>query len=414
VVNGVLQITGSTGNDLISLSQSAQTYTLRNGDWSATVTGAYTGLMINGNGGSDSISLDSSVTTSATLRGGAGDDTLVGGGGNDSLFAGAGTNSLTGGMGNDTFVTLGSAADVLWGGGGFDSFWLDNSSSEIVSDLAVDESAGGALHRVGGFLGFNTGSSIVPVSTSLLGQNLADPVSSASYTYRNFATDPLFGPSGPAENDVVQGQAGDCWFLATLSSVAKIDPNRIRQSIVDLGDGTYAVQFGTTTKTFVRVDADLAGASWGLGYAKLGAGNSLWVALMEKALVSYRYTYSAAKYTNIDGGWMSEAYAALGVNSSSIFASSATDWFNQISSALSAGQSVTFATLTSTQGNLVGSHAYTIDHVGYDASGNAYLVLRNPWGMDGYSTTDGVNDGYVTVSLMTAYNSTSGVSRAMV
>jgi hypothetical protein len=34
--------------------------------------------------------------------------------------------------------------------------------------------------------------------------------------------------------------------------------------------------------------------------------------------------------------------------------------------------------------------------------------------MDGYSTTDGVNDGYVTVSLMTAYNSTSGVSRAMV
>ena len=148
--------------------------------------------------------------------------------------------------------------------------------------------------------------------------------------------------------------------------------------------------------------------------AERGIPKEAIIEVMEKALVSYRYTNSAARYTNIDGGWMSEAYADLGVTSSSIFASSATDWFNQISSALSAGQSVTFATLTSTQGNLVGSHAYTVDHVGYDASGNAYLVLRNPWGMDGYSTTDGVNDGYVTVSLATAYNIASGVTRAMV
>ncbi len=213
---------------------------------------------------------------------------------------------------------------------------------------------------------------------------------------------------------MIQGQVGDCWFLAALSSIAKVDPTRIRQSIVDLGDGTYAVQFGTSTKTFVRVDGDLPAPSWGLNYAKLGAGGSIWVAIMEKALTSYRYPTSAANYANIGGGWMSEAYNDLGSGSNSIFASSETDWFNQISAALDAGRSVTLATRPSALSNLVGNHAYVVDHVGYDQSGNAYLVLRNPWGMDGYSTTDGVNDGYVTVGLSIAYNSAGGVTTAIV
>ena len=46
--------------------------------------------------------------------------------------------------------------------------------------------------------------------------------------------------------------------MSTLSSVAKTDPDRIRQSVVALGDGTYCVQFMRNNQaTFVRVDGDL-------------------------------------------------------------------------------------------------------------------------------------------------------------
>jgi hypothetical protein len=142
----------------------------------------------------------------------------------------------------------------------------------------------------------------------------------------------------------------------------------------------------------------------------MGAGGSLWVAIIEKAYASYRYATSPANYANLAGGWMSEAYAATGSTSNRIYSgTSSADWFNQISAALASGQSVTPATGGNPQANLVGSHAYTVDHVGYHAAGNAYLVLRNPWGFDGYSSTDGVNDGYVTVSLAQAYASASGV-----
>src|SRR5207237_815531 len=44
--------------------------------------------------------------------------------------------------------------------------------------------------------------------------------------------------------------------------------------------------------------------------------------------------------------------------------------------------------------NVVGSHAYTIVSVAADGT----VRLYNPWGVDGYKSVDGKNDGYVTVS----------------
>ena len=146
---GVLQILGTTGNDLISISQSGNTYTIRNGAWTSQVTGSFTKLIVKGNGGNDSIRLDASVTTNADLYGAAGNDTLIGGSGNDRLFAGAGNNTLSGGTGNDTFVTIGSTADTVTGGAGSDTFWMDAGTSEIITDLDRNESAAGHVHKVG-------------------------------------------------------------------------------------------------------------------------------------------------------------------------------------------------------------------------------------------------------------------------
>src|SRR5205085_4339148 len=100
---------------------------------------------------------------------------------------------------------------------------------------------------------------------------------------------PLFASDGPKEDDIRQGKVGDCYFLSVLSSVAKIDPWRVRQSVLDLGDGTYAVQFNRDgRKVFIRVDADLpTWADGSLAYAHLGSQGSLWVAILEKAFVSF-------------------------------------------------------------------------------------------------------------------------------
>ena len=89
--------------------------------------------------------------------------------------------------------------------------------------------------------------------------NFSDPSTDGAYTYHSFASNPLFSDAGPRPDDVIQGDVGDCYFLSVLSSVAKVDPMLIKQSIVDLGDGTFAVQFTRDEKQiFIRVDADLA------------------------------------------------------------------------------------------------------------------------------------------------------------
>src|SRR5213078_806937 len=117
-----------------------------------------------------------------------------------------------------------------------------------------------------------------------------------------------FATTGPSGDDIVQGYVGNCWYLSTLAAIARTNANAIRQAVVELGDGTYAVQFasGNGTKAFVRVDGDLPTSSWGgMQYAELGKQNSLWVAIMEKAAACFRQG-GLVNYSDLDGGWMSE------------------------------------------------------------------------------------------------------------
>lgn len=69
-----------------------------------------TQLVLNGNGGND------------TLSAGAGEDILSGGSGNDALSGGAGNDQLLGGTGDDV-LTSGSGADWLEGGAGNDTLF---------------------------------------------------------------------------------------------------------------------------------------------------------------------------------------------------------------------------------------------------------------------------------------------------
>jgi hypothetical protein len=428
VAGGIeLRITGTSKADNITVKQTAAGLVVGNtGGWTKTFTKGYKGIKVDGAAGNDKITLDASVTTKAVLYGGAGNDVIVGGSAADQVYGGEGTDTLSGGAGDDVIVSVGDGAmDKLNGGAGRDSFWADNAAKEKVADLSGEEKANGSMHRVSGFVnqknapaGKTGKSSKASKTASAAKVNLADPaVTDSTIGYRSYAGNPLFSDAGPVAGDVRQGSVGDCFYLAVLASVAKVDPAHIRESVVDLGDGTYAVQFDTGGgKAFVRVDADLPTWSDGmLAYANLGAQNSMWVAVMEKAYAFFRT--GAGSYASIDGGWMTESYSAVGVKHKSIEAQpSGQALLKLLQAELAAGRSVTYAVGDVSQGaNLVAYHAYSVESVGLDADGKpATLRLRNPWAVDGETCTDGVNDGVVTITAAQAAACFLGVVSAAV
>jgi hypothetical protein len=285
---------------------------------------------------------------------------------------------------------------VLIGDQGRDEFWLTTTTKKHIADDSSVASMRSRVHHVASF--WNKIKQNNPARPRRV--NLPDPSLTSKYiSYRNFSTRPLFSGEGPTADDVAQGYLGDCYFLATLSSVAGINPSLIRRSIVDLGDGTYGVQFlRGNQKVVVRVDADLPTLSNGqMAYAGFGAENSIWVGIMEKAWAFFRY--DDASYASTEGGWMGEVYDAMGqANRSTWYIPANKTLLGMIRNELNAGRSVTFG-VGEFSGNipLISYHAYSVDRVVEDAEGNLSMVLRNPWAIDG-AGNDGNDDGYVTIN----------------
>ena len=365
-------------------------------------------------GGSDNDTVYAGAGDDA-VHGDAGDDHLYGQDGHDKIYGGAGCDVLAGGNGNDTLVSIGgNQNDCLYGEGGYDSFWADSEGTETIWDADWWEINNGHVHRVGSFMNYTykNGSpwpwdwTNLAVSRELNGQNFADPIGGANY--QNFSNRPLFAAGGPNKDDIDQGGLGDCYFLASLGSVAKVNPDRIRQHIVELGDGTYAVQF---SNTFIRLDGDLpTNGSGSLVYAGLGTGNSLWTAIMEKAFAYYRHGDS--NYASIEYGWMDEGYSAMGVGTNTLNVdgwyklwNNSNNLWDYVNGELAAGKAVTIGTPGGSP-DLVGGHAYMVDRVYVDGYGTRRVVLRNPWGAAGSPAA------YVDISASQFYNSISRVQSA--
>jgi hypothetical protein len=239
----------------------------------------------------------------------------------------------------------------------------------------------------------------------------ADPaVTDKSITYKNFSSDPLFASTGPSINDINQGDLGDCYLLSTLSSVASTDPKLIEKDIVADGNGVYTVIFGAGKGTQVNVNADLPVMPDGqLAYAQLGTQNSLWVALYEKAFAEYQNP-KANSYAAIVGGWMNEAFSALGLTSKTAMTeSSPAGLITTLQSDLKAGDFTTFGTVSTlpTGSPLIADHAYEVNSVQVDSNGTPLsITLRNPWG------SGSANDGFVTITAQQAYSAFVGIVTA--
>ena len=402
-LGNLLLVRGTGGDDRITITNTATGLRIADGTgWSRLYAGALAQIRIDGDGGNDLVEINANIKTQVLLYGGGGSDTLRGGSGNDRLYGGDGRDYVYGNGGDDVIVSLGDGSvDRAYGGRGFDSFWADAGADERILDIANDEISAGAMHRIERFMDAPIGGTgewqPVPRTLGATPPNLPDPtVDLGDARYASFANRPLFSRYGPRPDDVYQGSVADCYLLASLGAVAKSNPQLIRERIVDLGDGTFAVQFTSGGATaYVRVDADLPVSNAGLVYAKLGRQGSLWVAIVEKAYAFFRS--GAGSYASLDNGFMADVYDHLGLRNSSNFnATSAPSLLQRLQLDLESGRAVTMGT----RGDcgdvpVMGAHAYMVDSVVTDPSGNVtHLRLRNPWGTDDFAG-HGPDDGYI-------------------
>ena len=121
-----------------------------------------------------------------------------------------------------------------------------------------------------------------------------------------FAVDSSGKPniSGDLTN-IVQGDAGDCYFLAALMTVAAREPETIVNMVHDNGDGTYTISFhsrydGVANPVTVTVNGDLPyrrGKPFENGIENIDGKNVSWAAIIEKGWAAA----NGNNYKNING-----------------------------------------------------------------------------------------------------------------
>lgn len=339
-----------------------------------------------------------------TLVGGSGNDDLVGGTGNDHLNGKGGVDKFWGEAGNDTIVAIDAAfAEYVDGGSGADTLWIDTVGSK--QDSVIAKGSSDVVHNVASFAN--------GADRTLTGDDIKDPTPLSGDTYnpnRPFANNPLFSKAGPKMDDVTQGQLGDCYVLAGAAAIAHDSPNVLQDNMVDFNDGTFGVRMGSK---YYRVDSDLPVASKTSttpDYAKLGAGNSMWVAVLEKVFAHYRT--GANSYASIAGGNGVEINRAFGATSSGLkdlsSYSSATAMANDIASKVKGDQAVSISFYGDDKGKkkpvggipIYTGHAYTVSSVEKNAAGAIVsITLRNPHGNNWeFNGKPGVNGAYITLT----------------
>ncbi|MCX5690959.1 MAG: C2 family cysteine protease [Planctomycetota bacterium] len=322
-----LVITASSGTAPIKVAKSGANLRITSGDRLISEIAMPGSLFVYDRGGTHAIAIDATVNIRTTVS---------------SL--GGGTTSVT------------SAASNV-------SVWIDSTDAFTGT---------GTAHRI---------STLAGNVSKAAGISLPNPTDSG----RTVDTNASLWGRGPVAADVNQGAVGDCYLLSSFAAFAVSKPSVLLESAVDLGDGTYLVQFiRDTTPVYVRVSNDIP-STYGTSYnfARPGVSGTVWAPVMEKAFAYFRTGQNT--YASISGGWMGDAYRALGVRPSTITLGGTADaFFSMVSSAFNSGKAITFGT-SSTAPSLVRGHAYTLVGVTRDSSGIARYTVRNPWGASGSS-----------------------------
>lgn len=122
----------------------------------------------------------------------------------------------------------------------------------------------------------------------------------------------LYPPDGIKPDAVKQGMIGNCYFVSALASMAKSNPEAIRNMIKDNKDGTYTVTFPGAKNEPITVKAPTEAE---MGLYNNSSQNGLWASVMEKAYGQYRDNHAwIGSYTPqeaADGGGRPEKVLAL-------------------------------------------------------------------------------------------------------
>ncbi len=385
-----LLVVGTAGADSMTISQTASSITLTTPQGSTSFNGAFTSVVVYDFDGNDTIRTTSTVTASVYIS--VGD-------GNDSIFnAATGAGTIILGNGNDLVVSVGAGQTAVTGGAGLDSYWLD--SADTLTNVSAASTAAGAVHMISQFYQpfSNNPSDPNYVPMTVAGQSLTEPaVDGYASGYASFAGSPLF-VGAPQFSDIKQGDLGDCYFMASLASMAQDQPQAILQAIAPLGDGTYVVRFYSNGRpVYLRIDAELpVNFSGSLPYARAGDQGQIWAPLLEKAYAFFRT--GANSYDSLSGGWMGDVYRNVenaGDTSVSISTStSSSSLVATFQSALAAGDAVTVASTGATVGPIYPNHAYMVQAVTATT-----VTVYNPWGYDGATWDSTPDDGLLTLPL---------------
>ena len=213
-----INVVGTSGDDAIVVSKTSATgYTISNGTWTTSRTGAYVGIRVAAGAGSDRVTSTGVWALRTSMLGEAGDDTLVGGIGNDLVVGGTENDSIVGDAGLDTLygeagndvITGGAGNDLINGGAGDDNVDGGDGNDNLLGLDGNDSLTGGVGNdSITGGLGDDQVSGDAGNDT-LVGDAGDDTLQGGD------GNDWLGGYAG---NDSVDGGAGDDKLVATTDT----------------------------------------------------------------------------------------------------------------------------------------------------------------------------------------------------
>jgi len=203
-------------------------------------------------------------------------------------------------------------------------------------------------------------------------------------------------------NDIDQQQVGDCFLLGSLAAVARQDPQRIRNMVVDNGNGTYTVTFkeqrsvgaglGTHLEWFdvpITVAADFPGGLAGDKHAAPGDTGwgtiEIWPLVIEKAYGQYLTCMDPYGAITKGGSPRTALEMLTGrpvtSDGSLSVGLGGPESFDTLLADFQAGRAITVGT-DAKEGTLVKDHCYAVSNVYRDANGKQWVELYNPWAHD--------------------------------
>lgn len=291
-------------------------------------------------------------------------------------------------------------------------FWENNgiTRADIASWQAHVDQKGDDAELVGGafYAMYRTSESQTGEVNRNLFADAADPINSIN------------------PDAIRQGTIGDCYFLAALASVAKSEPQLIRDMIKDNGNGTYTVTFPGAPDQPITVTAPTQSE---MGLYNAGSKHGTWAIVLEKAFGVYnknnpdlidrfRRFFLPSPNTPSDGadhgGWPAVAVKVLTGRDSDLRNPGHTDSAELADKLDQAFNSYPKKAVTATtplenpflepfgwsdeytKDGFRKTHAFSI--VGFErdarADGGGFVIVRNPWGQ-----AEGTTGGTIRVPL---------------